>query len=180
MLNSTLSLENEHKILKLNCWTDWHFGIINWIRGVSSVNHLHTNLLIFINTSQIEQMTRVFEKPYVACNWFNCKVWLPFQCVTIRTCRTIDDMYQTDRHIKHRWHKKFGYNIHVVAAFRGMHVSPAKHSNAWLPRKCDYWTDAEQSDPYVLLCFACDTIMELEPQGALIAHLCTMSTSVIS
>ena len=34
------------------------------------------------------------------------------------------------------------YNI--VAAFWGMHVSPAKHiySYAWLPRKCDYWTDA--------------------------------------
>ena len=29
----------------------------------------------------------------------------------------------------------------VVAAFRGMHVSPAKHSYAWLPRKCDYRTD---------------------------------------
>ena len=25
----------------------------------------------------------------------------------------------------------------IVAAFRGMHVSPAKHSYAWLPRKCD-------------------------------------------
>ena len=29
----------------------------------------------------------------------------------------------------------------IVAAFRGMHVSPAKHSFAWLPRKFDYWTD---------------------------------------
>ena len=29
----------------------------------------------------------------------------------------------------------------IVAAFRGMHVSPAKHSYAWLPRKCDYRTD---------------------------------------
>ena len=49
----------------------------------------------------------------------------------------------------------------IVAAFRGMHVSPAKHSYAGLPRKCDYWTDTEtdrrtdawtdagQSDPYV-------------------------------
>ena len=26
----------------------------------------------------------------------------------------------------------------MVAAFQGMHVSPAKHSYAWLPRKCDY------------------------------------------
>ena len=52
-----------------------------------------------------------------------------------------------------------------MAAFRGMHVSPAKHSYAWLPRKCDYrtdthtdgQTDAGQSDPYVSLCFAGDT-----------------------
>ena len=29
----------------------------------------------------------------------------------------------------------------IVAAFRGMHVSPAKHSYAWLWRKCDYRTD---------------------------------------
>ena len=58
--------------------------------------------------------------------------------------------------------------INIVAAFRGMHVSPAKHSYAWLPRKCDYrtdrqidgqtdQTDAGQSDPCVLLCFAGDT-----------------------
>ena len=55
--------------------------------------------------------------------------------------------------------------INIVAAFRGMHVSPAKHSYAWLPRKCDYrtdrQTDAGQSDPYVPLCFAGDTINEL-------------------
>ena len=46
-----------------------------------------------------------------------------------------------------------------------MHVSPAKHSYAWLSRKCDYrtdrhthtQTDAGQSDPYVPLCFAGDT-----------------------
>ena len=52
----------------------------------------------------------------------------------------------------------------IVAAFRGMHVLPAKHSYAWLPRKCDYrtytqtdrQTDAGQSDPYVPLRFAGD------------------------
>ena len=46
-----------------------------------------------------------------------------------------------------------------------MHVSPAKHSYAWLSRKCDYRTDRHthtqtytgQSDPYVPLCFAGDT-----------------------
>ena len=29
----------------------------------------------------------------------------------------------------------------IVVAFRGMHVSPAKHGYVWLPRKCDYRTD---------------------------------------
>ena len=29
----------------------------------------------------------------------------------------------------------------IVAAFQGMHVSHAKHSYAWLPRKCDFRTD---------------------------------------
>ena len=29
----------------------------------------------------------------------------------------------------------------IVSAFQGMHVSHAKHSYAWLPRKCDYRTD---------------------------------------
>ena len=31
----------------------------------------------------------------------------------------------------------------IVAAFWGMQVSPAKHSYAWLPRKCDYRTDTQ-------------------------------------
>ena len=66
---------------------------------------------------------------------------------------------------------KILYNI--VAAFRGMHVLPAKQSYAWLPNKCDYqtdrqtdthtdiWTDAGQSDPYVPLCFTGNTKMQL-------------------
>ena len=46
----------------------------------------------------------------------------------------------------------------IVAAFRGMHVSPAKHSYAWLPdRQTDTRTDTGQRDPYVPLCFAGDT-----------------------
>ena len=55
-----------------------------------------------------------------------------------------------------------------MAAFRGVHVSPAKHSYAWLPRKCDYrtkhrdrQTDTGQSDPYVPLSFAGDTIINI-------------------
>ena len=30
-----------------------------------------------------------------------------------------------------------------MAAFQGMRVSPANHSYARLPRKCDYWTDTK-------------------------------------
>ena len=92
--------------------------------------------------------------------------WLPRKCD-----------YWTDRHMDRQtpdkvipmWPLCFTGNTitheNIVAAFQGMHVSPAKHSYAWLPRKCDYrrdrhtdrqadgWTDAGQSDPYVPLCF---------------------------
>ena len=55
----------------------------------------------------------------------------------------------------------FDLRRNTVASFRGMHVSPAKHSYAWLPRKCDYRTDRRtdtgHSDPYMPLCFAGDT-----------------------
>ena len=38
--------------------------------------------------------------------------------------------------------ENFDYKkVKIVAAFQGMHVSPEKHSYAWLPRKCDYRTD---------------------------------------
>ena len=32
------------------------------------------------------------------------------------------------------------HTYNIVAAFRGMHVSPANHSYAWLPRQCEYRT----------------------------------------
>ena len=38
---------------------------------------------------------------------------------------------------------KFQSLENIVAAFRGMHASPAKHSYAWLPRKWDYQTDTQ-------------------------------------
>ena len=71
------------------------------------------------------------------------------------------------------------YKTNIVAAFRGMHVSPAKHSYAWLPRKCDYrtdrhthtQTDAGQSDPYVPLCFAGDTINGYMYLGHLVTEI---------
>ena len=52
-----------------------------------------------------------------------------------------------------------------MAAFQGMHMSPAKHSYVRLPRKCDFRTDTQtdgqadagQSDLYVPLCFEGNT-----------------------
>ena len=45
-----------------------------------------------------------------------------------------------------------------MTAFRGMHVSPAKHSYASVTDgQTDRRTDDGQSDPYVSLCFAGDT-----------------------
>ena len=61
--------------------------------------------------------------------------------------------------------------LKIVAAFRGMHVSPAKHSFGKCDRRRDGQTDSQtdrqtdrqmddgQSDPYLSLCFAGDTKM---------------------
>ena len=40
----------------------------------------------------------------------------------------------------------------IVAAFQGMHVSPAKHSYVWLPRKSDYRTDTQAPDKVIPMC----------------------------
>ena len=57
------------------------------------------------------------------------------------------------------------HNKKAVEALLGMHVSPVKHSYSWLPRKCNFWTDkqtdAGQSDSYVPLFFAGDTIARI-------------------
>ena len=50
--------------------------------------------------------------------------------------------------------KKKHFYLKKVAAFWGMHVSPAKHSYASVT---DGQTDDGQSDPYMSLCFAGDT-----------------------
>ena len=52
------------------------------------------------------------------------------------------------------------YTVNIVAAFRGMHVSLAKHSYTWLPRKCDYrtdrhtdgWMDRQTPDKVIPMC----------------------------
>ena len=61
-------------------------------------------------------------------------------------------------------------NIKIVAAFRGMHVWPAKHRFGKCDRKVwqtdgrtDRRTDDGQSDPYVSLCLAGDTKMYFNP-----------------
>ena len=61
---------------------------------------------------------------------------------------------------KNLFHRKYIRNI--VAAYQGMHVSPAKHSYSWLPRKCDYWTDRQthrQTDIRQTKWFLCATML---------------------
>ena len=60
----------------------------------------------------------------------------------------------------------------IVAAFRGMHLSPAKHSYAWLPRKCDYrtdrWTDRQtdgQTDAWQSDLYGCNTQFRIKSKG---------------
>ena len=85
------------------------------------------------------------------------------QCGSLKTCFPGKNLSFEVNNWQFHWLLE---RINIVAAFRGMHVSPAKHSYAWLSRKCDYrtdrhthaQTDAGQSDPYVPLCFAGDTI----------------------
>ena len=64
----------------------------------------------------------------------------------------------------------------IVAAFKGMHVSPAKHRSASVTRtdrQTDRQTDNGQSDPYVSLRFTSDTkrystqpILDADKQGS--------------
>ena len=48
-------------------------------------------------------------------------------------------------HVQHLPNSRFNLFVlirrKIVAAFQGTHVWPAKHSFAWLPRKCDYQID---------------------------------------
>ena len=80
------------------------------------------------------------------------------------------------------------HGLNIVAAFRGMHVSPAKHSFGKCDRKVwqmdrqtdgrtDRQTDDGQSDPYVSLCFAGDTkikglLLEKKHSGSIPRNAC--------
>ena len=64
----------------------------------------------------------------------------------------------------------------IVAAFQGMHVSPAKHSyesvtDGRTDRQTDGQTDDGQSDPYVSLCFAGDTKTTVTDDNSFKLHI---------
>ena len=52
-------------------------------------------------------------------------------------------IYKLSQFLLKTWKLHPKININIVVAFPGMHVSPAKHSYAWLPRMCDYRTDRQ-------------------------------------
>ena len=51
-------------------------------------------------------------------------------CIRVHSSWVGIYMYRNEKEVKN-----------IVAAFQGMHMWPAKHSYAWLPKKCDYRTD---------------------------------------
>ena len=57
--------------------------------------------------------------------------------------------------------------LNIEAAFREMHVSPAKHSYAWLPRKCDYRTDTRTDrqtlDKVIPMCCYASQVTPINP-----------------
>ena len=64
-------------------------------------------------------------------------------CLLVYTTKDqISVKYVTAQKMCSRWSFK-QVHTNIVAAFRGMHVSPAKHSFAWLQRNCDYRTDTQ-------------------------------------
>ena len=79
--------------------------------------------------------------------------------------------------------------MNIVAAFRGMHVSPVKHSYAlhmyYQESVTTGQTHAGQSDPYVPICFAGDTkmtIFQILYQYLLLKvenNVCKTATSVL-
>ena len=110
--------------------------------------------------------------------WCTLKATLPLYMI-FNGCRILatntPNKFDITLNIVALWRK-------IVAAIRGMHVSPAKQSYAWLPRKSDYWTDrktdgqtdAGQSDPYVPLCFAGDTTSRSESYSHLMIYMIYM------
>ena len=57
-----------------------------------------------------------------------------------------------------------------VAAFRGMHVSPAKHNYARLPRKCDYRTDTQTPDKVIPMCRYASQATQKVSNSAKLSH----------
>ena len=77
---------------------------------------------------------------FMHCNIFTMVSY--FLCWTLRKffCSNSDNHCQ--QIVQQLGKSHWQLLIHnIVAAFRGMHVLPAKHSYAWLPRKCNYLTD---------------------------------------
>ena len=87
---------------------------------------MRLKLLYSVSPSKQKQYIRITQSFFAS----GCHIF-PFQMskksLVIYTC------------LKFAW--KVNHDQNIVAAFPGMHVSPAKHSYAWLPRKCNYRTD---------------------------------------
>ena len=68
-----------------------------------------------------------------------CRTWIisPHATSKLVMQHPCQVSFQSMQRCRRSWKDKLKY-VDIVAAFQGMHLSPAKHSYAWLPRKRDY------------------------------------------
>ena len=121
----------------------------------------------YVSETAVECTASYFVKIIWCSRWF-CKPSPLFEAVSCFICRCPRVAATRYRMIVLAVSNNYIYNqekwFHVknrVAAFRGMHVSPTKHSKVWQKSvtdgQTDRWTDVGQSDPCVSLYFAGDT-----------------------
>ena len=123
--NTSYSIDNE-KILLRGCVlrnTEWCYGLVVFA-GQDTKLMMNSGKAVFKRT-HIDRLMNVLIIG-VSKNIPTCiNLYIPAQVFWY--------LYLI---LFHHW-----FNIKIMAEFRGMHLSPVKHSNAWLPRKCDYQTD---------------------------------------
>ena len=116
--------------------------------------------------------------------WTTMKVWLPNRLTNGGTdrrprtdricflCLTLTDLYQLKVVCCNKSQVKASDHLRskkIVAAFRGMHVSPAKHSFGKCDRKCDRGmdrqtdgrTDGRTTDKVIPMCLYASQVTQL-------------------
>ena len=123
-------------------WTFIKISFLVKVRQISqSQRHDSYKMIVFF-------LKKVLLSPPKIIKLLETRPWHVIHSIRFQEIETC--MYQNiSNHMK---------EVKIVTAFRGMHVSPAKHSSASVTDgQTDRRIDDGQSDPYVSLCFPGDT-----------------------